>query len=496
MAAIPSLPIPSELALRSPSSVSNPASLDGVPLSFVVDAQNKSYKHQYANIYFLRLRLLREFVEAEARRRWGGLSGSPKPVPRVLDVTKGQLCYIIGTVYMEMPLKPNILEDLGRDRSIPALPPLNKIFSPDDSTMLEDESGRIRLVGERLKNITLVTGIIAGVLGMETASGDFEIADVCFAGMAPQSKGEADAEYDEKCEEYLAVVSGLDIGSSTPSEAQTQMLVEFLCGENGDPDEADVARRITRLIVAGNSLAPLTVEDDGPKERKAKRTGQDTSSFSSHPIYELSAYFSDIASSMPVHVLSGASDPSGVIMPQQPLPRAMFRDASSFSTFSCETNPAYISLTPGITDESAPGDASTSFIGANMSGKLRTILATSGQPLNDMFKYIATTKASRLDIAEATLQWRHLAPTAPDTLWCHPFFTADPFVLRQTPDIYVHGCQPHFATKLVQGDGKRCRIILVPSFAETGVLVLVGLRSLHVRTIIFGVEGIHSVPAA
>ena len=36
-------------------------------------------------------------------------------VPRVLDVNKGQLCWIIGTVYMDMPLKPNILEDIGKD---------------------------------------------------------------------------------------------------------------------------------------------------------------------------------------------------------------------------------------------------------------------------------------------------------------------------------------------------------------------------------------------
>jgi len=54
--------------------------------------------------------------------------------------------------------------------------------------MLEDESGRIRIVGERLKSITLVTGIIAGILGVETAAGDFELVDICFAGMAPQEK--------------------------------------------------------------------------------------------------------------------------------------------------------------------------------------------------------------------------------------------------------------------------------------------------------------------
>jgi len=38
-------------------------------------------------------------------------------VPKVLEVTKGDLCWIVGTVYMEMPLKPNILEDIGKDVS-------------------------------------------------------------------------------------------------------------------------------------------------------------------------------------------------------------------------------------------------------------------------------------------------------------------------------------------------------------------------------------------
>ena len=46
-------------------------------------------------------------------------AGNPVFVPRVLDVEKGQLCFIVGTVYMEMPLKPNVLEDIARDVSSP-----------------------------------------------------------------------------------------------------------------------------------------------------------------------------------------------------------------------------------------------------------------------------------------------------------------------------------------------------------------------------------------
>ena len=53
--------------------------------------------------------------------------------------------------------------------------------------MLEDESGRISLVGDSLKDARLVTGIIIGALGMENPNGEFEVVDICDAGLAPQS---------------------------------------------------------------------------------------------------------------------------------------------------------------------------------------------------------------------------------------------------------------------------------------------------------------------
>lgn len=39
-------------------------------------------------------------------------------VDRVLDVRQGELCWVVGTVYMEMPLKPNVLDDISKDVSI------------------------------------------------------------------------------------------------------------------------------------------------------------------------------------------------------------------------------------------------------------------------------------------------------------------------------------------------------------------------------------------
>ena len=44
--------------------------------------------------------------------------------------------------------------------------------------MLEDESGRLRLVGIALQTSMLVTGCIIAVMGTENANGDFEVIDL------------------------------------------------------------------------------------------------------------------------------------------------------------------------------------------------------------------------------------------------------------------------------------------------------------------------------
>lgn len=64
--------------------------------------------------------------------------------------------------------------------------------------MLEDESGRIRLIGKVLEDVPLVTGVIVGVLGAETSSGDFEAVDLCFPGLAPQASEDDRMDVDGK----------------------------------------------------------------------------------------------------------------------------------------------------------------------------------------------------------------------------------------------------------------------------------------------------------
>lgn len=83
--------------------------------------KEKQYQQQYGDMYFLRLTKLKPAVEAIAAEAWGDLrvgAETAKKVDRVLDVRQGELCWMVGTIYMEMPLKPNILEDISKDVSL------------------------------------------------------------------------------------------------------------------------------------------------------------------------------------------------------------------------------------------------------------------------------------------------------------------------------------------------------------------------------------------
>lgn len=69
-------------------------------------------------MYFLRLTKIKPAVEKVASAAWDGtkIAGeTARKVERVLDVRQGELCWVAGTVYMDMSLKPNILEDVSKD---------------------------------------------------------------------------------------------------------------------------------------------------------------------------------------------------------------------------------------------------------------------------------------------------------------------------------------------------------------------------------------------
>ncbi|KAK4203733.1 DNA polymerase alpha/epsilon subunit B-domain-containing protein [Triangularia verruculosa] len=473
---------------RAPS---NYKSLDTFALPKV-----RQYQQQFADIYFLRLTKIKPAVEKIAHEAWeetvlGGEQA--KKVERVLDVRQGELCWVAGTVYMDMPLKPSILEDVSKDRWISAPTSVDHYYSEDDrdQVMLEDDSGRIRLVGEPLKNYFLVTGCIIAVMGTENANGEFEVIDLKFADLPPQPPRWSLSDNKKAISEdvsmidanapskKIAIVSGLEFsGSSTAYSAQLKVLKEFLACEALDlSHQSNEISKISRLIVAGNSIAEPISSDphsNNPSSKThTKKYGYDASSYNPVPSQLLDSFLNELLPTLPVTILPGVNDPSNVSYPQQPIHSAMFPRSRLYG--------------PSPTHPDEPGwlDATTNPFESEIEGW--RVLGTSGQNLDDICKYMENP--DRLGLMEAMCRWRCSAPTAPDTLWSYPFQDDEPFVMKECPHLYFVGSQPEFGTKVIEGpDGQMVRLILVPKFSATKEVVLVDTETLEVSRVRIGAK--------
>ncbi|KNE56757.1 hypothetical protein AMAG_02534 [Allomyces macrogynus ATCC 38327] len=291
--------------------------------------------------------------------------GTVRHVERVVDIRPMTTVWIVGTLFCEMPLKPNILDDIASEYGS-ALPPSHreKIYSKKDVVMLEDEYGRVRLEGPLLTDYCVVTGTVAAVLGSENAQGGFDVLDLCYAGLPPLTSP-VPVESDDG--PWIGFVSGFRFGAADADLLAAQMLSDYVGGELGCDEDLDLLHRVGRIVVVGNVIEADHVEMGLP---------------------EADAYLAQMAATVPVTVLPGPVDPAT----------------------QCAGFP---------------------------------IAVTSGQPLDDLFKYVPGD--DRLALARRMLDWRHIAPSAPDTLWCYPYVDDDPFVLPERPRLLVVGNQPEFA---------------------------------------------------
>lgn len=402
-----------------------------------VPAADRSYTRQFASVYDYRLAVLRRRVLDAARARDPDLPH----VGRILDTTEGQHCFVVGAIYAAMPHKPDVLEELAHSATQP--PPRR---TPDaytdperDALFIEDESGRVRLVGARIAPGSAlarrcVTGVVVGVYGVETPQGDLHVLDVQLPGIPPRVEHAPAA---HAAPTRIALMSGLGLGAGDGdprTDAALDVLAAWLAGELG-------GERVRAAVIAGNSVRPAWRADCGG--------GADNPFDTADPqLARLCAQMDAVV------VLPGSDDPASLALPQQPLLSALMPRAAAHGALELVTNPAWFALYG------------------------RTVLATAGQNIDDLRRYAVPGACTPLEAAKLTLESAHIAPTAPDTLWSYPFKASDPFVLRAAPDLYVVGNQPTFATELIDTPGHRIRVVLVPRFDATRAVVLVDPASL------------------
>ena len=370
--------------------------------------------------------------------------------------------------------------------------------------MLEDDSGRVRLVGTPLETNMLVTGCIISVMGTENADGEFDVVDLRVPDLArqperwerdeaarvlangsgkPKSKKTKKAGSGSK----VAIVSGLSIASEEGDTLSRDLLMEYLLGEAcGDSTQQEVSA-ISRLIIAGNSIAegnPLRSEEQAADAKKlSKKYGYDSAAYNPGPTTHLDEFLATILSSMPVTILPGETDPANVSLPQQPIHPAMFPRSRNYAHLPDSDEPGWF-------------DSVTNPWQGDIDGW--RFLGNGGQPIDDVFKYVEAEE--RLEMIENLLRWRCNAPTAPDTLcrctirllivdadmWigCYPFQDKEQFVMDECPHVFFVGNQPAFETTTVEGPtGQSVRLIAVPKFKETGEVVLLDVETLEVELV-------------
>ncbi|KAJ5810328.1 uncharacterized protein N7503_002546 [Penicillium pulvis] len=495
----------------------------------------RHYKQQYGDMYFLRLAGLKPAVEKIATEAWEGISIAgerARRVDRVLDVRQGELCWVAGTVYMDMPMKPNILDDLTKENFTSAPPPRRTYVDSTNpaltQTTLEDASGRVRLAGDFLSSVHLTTGTVIAALGTENANGDFEVIDIKVPDLPPQpqrwgSEGPKHNGKDAAPKESgkIAFVSGLGITGTSSDTLALELLTEYLLGYTGFSGNEDTglssgASKITRLIIAGNSLGASVITDaasagtdNGTKKKVVPRKyGYDASAYNSSPITQLDSFLSEILPSIPVTLMPGEADPANFSLPQQSIHRTMFPNSRAYAAPppSGEENP-----------EAGWFDSVTNPWEGEVEGW--RVWGCSGQNVDDVLRYLdfsgengdadkdSDDSGARMQVMEAMLRWRIGVPTAPDTLWSYPFQETDPFIIESCPHIFFTGNQPSFKTAVIDGDlplhldggdtemtdsaGEtsvpRVRLLSLPRFKETGELILVDSETLEVEVIRFGV---------
>uniref|UniRef100_A0A669DFX7 DNA polymerase delta subunit 2 n=1 Tax=Oreochromis niloticus TaxID=8128 RepID=A0A669DFX7_ORENI len=412
----------------------------------------RSFSRQYAHIYAARLMQMRPLLSERAQQKWG----SDVVIKKLCDLETAEQCCIVGTLFKRMDLQPSILKEISEEHNLLPQPARAKYIHESDELILEDELQRIKLEGKIDKD-KCVTGSVIAVYGAERNDGKFTVEDFCTADL-PLQKARPPLDSDR----FVLLASGLGLGSThADSMLGLQLLVDMVTGQLGDLGEQSGAATISRVLLAGNLLSQNTQDKDA--STKAKYLTKKTQAGSVDAIRLLDELLLQLVASVPVDVMPGQYDPTNYTLPQQPLHRCMFPLSSVYPTLQLASNPYHASI-DGV-----------------------RFLGTSGQNVCDIQRY--SSRDSHLEILEETLRLRHLAPTAPDTLGCYPFYQKDPFILEECPHVYFSGNCMQFACKQKKlcgcPDGQEVLLVTVPEFSSTQIACLVNLRTLHCEPISF-----------
>ncbi|RWS30482.1 DNA polymerase delta subunit 2-like protein [Leptotrombidium deliense] len=423
---------------------------------FLVD--EKSFTIQYYAYYNARLKLMYPWLEASARNKWG----KDVTIVSLSDLTtkSGEKVCVIGTLFKRMDLQPTILKELSEEHQLIPQPLMEKYTSEEDVLYLQDNRESVRLMGT-LNVKSFVTGISVALLGYEDDDGNnFIVEDYCL----PIFLDYVERPLTISGDKYVAIIS--DIGFSLRSNVNLisarNMFRDFVTGNTHFKINEDKAGKIVKVIVAGNCVSrEVRILEQQENQKNLLSWNKKVRPFTLEIMQMIDNFLVTLGKFVDVDVMPGNHDVTSGMLPQQPIHPCLLPKSSVFESVRCVTNP--------------------------YSAKFDNVLflGTSGQNVDSIRQY--SSYDDTLEIMEKTLLWRHIAPTAPDTLQSYPFADKDPFVLHECPHVYFAGNQTTFNTKLHKGpNGQLTRIIAVPQFESSFNCILVNLRNLDCELVAFG----------
>ncbi|XP_023946152.2 DNA polymerase delta subunit 2 [Bicyclus anynana] len=396
---------------------------------------SRDFSKQYAHIYSARLSTFRNILQPVINKRWG----NKYKILKLCDLRdKGTTCIIVGTLFKLQELKPSILKELSDQLEVIPQPARTHFVHETDSLVLEDELQRVKLSGDCIHVNEVVTGVVAALLGSEDDDGVFTIKDMCWAGCNIQKPLPVLSN-----DRYIVLMSGLNLASKSGDHMfALNLFLEWLSGFCGTSEYQEELSKIVRVIIAGGIYANQS------NESILNETDVIAAS-------ELVDTFSAAVSAVtPLDLMPGCKDPASIMLPQKPFHYCLFPKATEYKSFNRVSNPYE----------------------CDIGGFL--CLGTSGEPINDITRYSSID--SYLNAMKKTLQWRHMAPTCPDTVPSTPCLDTDPFTIYNCPAIYYCGNSSVFATEVFKGDeNQTVRIVCVPDFCTSRTVALVNLANLE-----------------
>lgn len=384
---------------------------------------------QYHSIYLARLQQLRGAIFEQARGLWGARVQPQAFLPRITWYRRfgNAEVVIVGIILKEMRARPNLAALCRNAKGMFTLTEesvdeqARSLCSDGDTVAIEDPGMRLDLILPPEQVALLVTGLAVGLRGIATPEGTFKVHALCFPKAVPAplpiSVGPA---------KFVAFVSGLAFGSDLEDLAEARdRVVKFF--------SLQPAGLVLRVLVCGGTFV-------SPRSPASALDLADS-------------WFARLAAAVPVEILPGRTDPTNISLPQMEFHPHFFKTARALPAdrFRSVSNPYTCTLAEA------------------------RLLGHSGQPVDDLMRCSSITDP--IQALSLTLESRHLAPTAPDTLDTQPFVDADPFVMEASPHVLFsggHSSERHLWSP--QGDGGTM-CVCVPAFEKCRRVVFVNLRN-------------------